>query len=138
MGVGLISDLDLKVDTTIFNGRKGMFYYNTSDQSVVMIAFVAPQKYDTALKMLLEKENEKREIQVVSTEKNLFPGVENLFQKGIIEKKGVKLFTYSYLVKYSNDQTFFLLGCTKSNEEKHVNVFYEATESLVKKILGER
>ncbi len=134
IGDGLVSNLDLKIDTTIFNGQKGMFYYNTTDQSIVMIAFLAPQEYEIALKQLLEKENEKREIQVLSTEKNLFEGVQSLFQKGTIEKKGVKLFTYSYLVEYSKNQTFFLFGCTKSNEDRHVKAFYEAAESLVKRV----
>lgn len=130
----LITDLGLDIDETVLTGHKGMFYYNENDPSIVMIAYVATQGYDIAKKQLLENENEKREIKVLSVKENLYEGFKSMFQEGFIEKEGVKLYTYSYLVEYSKNQTFFLLGCTKSKEEKHLNTFSQAAKSILKKI----
>ena len=125
-------DFYLEIDSTVLNTKNGMFYYNRSNQDVVMIAFIANQSFDIAKTTILEKENSKRKIDVISTVSSIENGFRIIKQIGEMNESDVELHAYCFLVETNDGKTFFLVGMTKSNLPDHINAFNLAVNSFIK------
>lgn len=123
----LETDLNLSLDSTVFEGRRGMLYYNEGNKDVFMIAFVAPQDYNTAQ----EKAKEEKRITVSKSEEVVMNGKRVQIQEGMMNKNGIDMHVYTYLVEVSKSKSFFLMGSTLTDLDSHKAAFKQAAESFI-------
>jgi hypothetical protein len=110
------SDVRMDVDTTVFESRQNNFYYNESENAMIM-TLVVPQSFAKAEEHFNNR-NKKEVYQSLDKKKFTHEGRNFLYEKGIIEKDGRKAVMYVYAIEASSQSTIFFTGMHMPGGEK--------------------
>jgi hypothetical protein len=117
------SDVQMDVDTLVFNTKQNNFYFNEAENAMIM-TLVAPQSFAKAEEHF-NKQNDKESYKSLDKKKFVHDGRNFLFEKGMIERDGKKAYMYVYAIEVSSQSTIFFTGMHMEGGEQK---FFPAIE----------
>lgn len=127
----LMSVIDMKIDTTLFNEVSQNMYVSDNPKAMAM-GIVVPESYDTAKEELSKKLPP--EFKVTSQGEKTMNGVTIYYVEGLDTSKGNNLNTKLICMKHNADFSIMFIGVTEVGiDQKYVDAVEAAANSVIKK-----